>query len=253
MKFRMAVLGLTLLLAATILATGASTAAGDLDGVKVCLDPGHGGWEPGAVYEAGDITLYEKEINLDVSYGLKSLLEEKGAEVVMTRSDNDTYLTNEDRYTFCNQEEATILVSVHTNSVTDSTWDGSMTLFAAASRDSSLARAIHERMYPILRDSAPEGVGLFRDFGVSKFASGVLFKCDMPAAMVEPVFMSHPAEAEALEQTIYAYPTDGEPSLEYANLSCRRGQIAQVILDGVLNYFEGDQEPEHPGKRTVSP
>jgi N-acetylmuramoyl-L-alanine amidase len=249
----MAVLGLTLLLAATILATGASTAAGDLDGVKVCLDPGHGGWEPGAVYVDEDITLYEKEINLDVSYGLKSLLVGKGAEVVMTRSDNDTYLTNEDRYTFCNQEEATILVSVHTNSVTDSTWDGSMTLFAAASRDSSLARAIHEEMYPILAGSVPDGVLEFRDFGVSKFASGVLFKCDMPAAMVEPVFMSHPAEAEALVQTIYKDAETDKLSPKCADFSCRRGQIAAAILDGVLNYFEGDQEPEHPGKRVASP
>ena len=57
MRIRMAVLGLTLLLAATVLATGASMAGDSLSGEIVCLDPGHGGWDPGAVYEDGDITL----------------------------------------------------------------------------------------------------------------------------------------------------------------------------------------------------
>ena len=69
----------------------ASKASGNLSGVKVCLDPGHGGSDPGAINE--DFNLYESEINLDVSYGLKRLLEGGGAEVVMTRED-DSFKTN---------------------------------------------------------------------------------------------------------------------------------------------------------------
>ena len=54
---------------------------------------------------------------------------------VMTRTGDD-YLGNSDRYTFCNAEEATILISVHTNSVVNPDWDGSMTwpLSATAKR-----------------------------------------------------------------------------------------------------------------------
>ena len=53
-----------------------------------------------------------------MAYGLKALLEADGAAVAMTRTD-DSYKENSDRYTFCNAEQATILVSVHTNSVSD--------------------------------------------------------------------------------------------------------------------------------------
>lgn len=104
----------------------ASTAEGALSRKKVCLDPGHGGSDPGAVNEA--YGLEEADINLDVAYGLKALLKTDGADVVMTRTD-DSYRSNSDRYTYCNDEKATILVSIHTNSVADPSWDGSLTLY----------------------------------------------------------------------------------------------------------------------------
>ena len=112
-----------------------------------------------------------------------------------------------------------------------------MTLYAP-SREPDLAQAIHDRLYPFLRDTAPEGVETFRDFGLDNFASGVLFKCDMPAAMMEPLFMSHPAEAELLVQRIFGSPEDGDPEDGCAAFSCRRGQIALAIHDGVLNYYD---------------
>jgi N-acetylmuramoyl-L-alanine amidase len=210
-------------------------AAGQLEGIKVCLDPGHGGSDPGATN--GD--LYERDINLDVSYGIKSLLVGQGAEVVMTRT-GDSYNTNSDRYTFCNEEQATILVSVHTNSVIDPTWDGSMSLYAP-NRDPDLAMAIHEVMYPFLRDTAPVEEELFRDFGLDHFASGVLFKCDMPAAMLEPLFMSHPAEAALLVTPIYDDAPGGVFNDGCSDYSCRRGQVAQAIYLGVLNFFGNGQ------------
>ena len=242
----LAILGLTVLLSAAFFASPASTAAGSLTGVKVCLDPGHGGLDPGAVN--ADFNLHESAINLDVSYGLKALLEGEGAEVVMTRTGDD-YLTNNDRYTFCNGQQATILVSVHTNSVANDIWDGSMTLYAP-SRDPYLAQAIHDLMYPFLRDTAPVDEADFRDFGLDNFASGVLFKCDMPAAMVEPLFMSHPAEAALLVQSIYDNPVTGDLSADCSDLFCRRGQIAQAVLQGVLNYYSSGPPPsQEPGKK----
>jgi len=181
-----------------------SAASDGLAGIKVCLDPGHGGADPGAVNAAFD--LKESEINLDVSYGLKSLFESEDAEVVMTRTEDgseDEYITNSDRYTFCNEEQATILISVHTNSVVDPTWDGSMVLYGP--RESpDLAQAIYDVMFPFLGETAPIPADDFIGYGVDRFASGVLFKSDMPAAMVEPVLMSHPLEAELLVTPIFS-------------------------------------------------
>jgi N-acetylmuramoyl-L-alanine amidase len=233
------IITLIILVAAASAAVPASSAAGPLAGVVVCLDPGHGGTDPGAVNAVYD--LKESAINLDVSFALKALLEGQGATVALTRTEDD-YLTNADRYTFCNDQLATVLVSVHTNSVTDTTWDGSMTLYAP-SRSPALAQAIHDQMYPFLRDTAPVTPELFRDWGLDHFASGVLFKCDMPAAMVEPLFMSHPAEAELLQQTVFDDPQAGVLSTGCQEYSCRRGQIARAVFLGLLSYFDAEPPP----------
>jgi N-acetylmuramoyl-L-alanine amidase len=204
-----------------------SWATGPLSEVKVCLDPGHGERDPGAVNEA--FGLYESEINLDVSFALKGLLEGDGADVVMTRED-DEYLENSDRYTFCNTEQATILVSVHTNSIADDWHDGSMGLYVHED-DKALAKAIHERVYPMLRDQLPEDLrDNFVDFGLVRFNSGVMLKSDMPAAMMEPLFMSNAYEAGLLVHSI-----EGE---NCPDLGCRRGQIAQALHQGILHYFD---------------
>ena len=231
---------LILLMAVILIPAPSSHANGLLAGEIICLDPGHGGSDPGAVN--GD--LHESDINLDIAYRLKELLSlpDLGADrVELTRRD-DTPWTNSDRYTYCNSINATIVVSVHTNSITDITLDGSMTLYAP-SREPDLAQAIQDVMYPYLRDSAPDRVVEFKDYELYKFASGVLFKCDaLAAAMVEPVFMSHPEEAKLLVQPINTNGlicVDENPGRE--GYPCRREQIAQAVFEGVKNYFAEPQ------------
>jgi N-acetylmuramoyl-L-alanine amidase len=224
--WRVSVIVSLLATALVLVVSGPGYTAGPLDGYSICLDPGHGGTDPGAVYDDGTIYLEEADINLDVAHGLEALLYADGAEVYMTRTD-DTYLTNSDRYTYCNGTPSNILVSVHTNSVTESWVDGSYALYFQ-SDDKILAQAIYDAMYPALRDSAPDPAS-FADLGLNRYASGVLLKSDMPAAMMEPLFMSNPAEAALLITPIYA---GGTP-----DWNCRRGQIAQAIYDGILSYL----------------
>jgi len=206
--------------------------SGPLSGKKICLDPGHGGTDPGAVYDDSTIYLEEADINLDVAYGLKALLEADGAAVVMTRTD-DSSKSNNDRYTFCNAARATILVSIHTNSTTKPAMDGSLALYFHKD-DKALARAIYTVMYLQLKAGAP-GTS-FTDFGLTNYASGVLLKSDMPAAMMEPLFMSNPAEAGLLVKRIYS-DNGVKLSGQCSDNSCRRGQIAQAIYEGILKYF----------------
>jgi hypothetical protein len=91
-------------------------------------------------------------------------------------------------------------------------------------------------MWPALKVNAPQPEN-FRGFGLSRYASGVLLKSDMPAAMMEPLFMSYAEEAEMLVQPI----DDGCP-----NLACRRGEIARALHGGILAYFEGQEPPPTP-------
>jgi N-acetylmuramoyl-L-alanine amidase len=208
---------------------------GPLDGIIVCLDPGHGGSDRGATNAL--FGLDESEINLDIAFGLKFLLEQEGARVVMTRSD-DTFLTNYDRYTFCSEQRATILISVHTNSFDQPQPDGSLVLYGPGEAP-ALAQAIQEAMYPLLSERVPPGVAAFTDYGIDVFASGVLFKSGMPSAMVEPLFMSNLAEAEQLAAPIFVASHFHENCREF---SCRRGQVARAVLQGTLAYFEAQSE-----------
>ena len=56
--------------------------------MKICIDPGHGGKDPGAT----NGSVYEKNINLAVALKLKKLLIERGLEVLLTR-ETDVYNT----------------------------------------------------------------------------------------------------------------------------------------------------------------
>ena len=91
---------------------------------SVCVDAGHGGLDPGAV----NGSLVEKDVNLDVAYRLKAVLEANNYIVFMTRTDNST-LSNADRYTYCNSLNASLLISIHHNGSTNPSTDYSSALY----------------------------------------------------------------------------------------------------------------------------
>ncbi len=209
--------------------------AAPLSGRSICLDPGHGGVDGGAVNLA--YHLRESDINLDETYALAALLEKAGATVVMTRT-GDQGNTEAGRAAFCNKAGATLLISVHTNSFVDAAPDGSLLFYGkrSAPEDVRLAQAIYDSLYPALRQDAPVPAS-FTEFGVRRFGAGVLRRSTMPAALVEPVFLSNPAEAALLTTSIYTTPGSGVFNPACQALRCRRGQIAQAIYEGVLDYF----------------
>lgn len=79
----------------------------------ICLDPGHGGSDFGAV---GRSNLMEKDITLKVAKKLKVLIESKlGLHVVMTRESDEEVALNS-RVAKGNNQKAQIFVSIHVNS-----------------------------------------------------------------------------------------------------------------------------------------
>ncbi len=214
-----------------------ASGAGPLTDRVICLDPGHGGADPGAYYAPLDLS--EADINLDVAYRLAALLQAAGARVVMTRT-GDQGLTETQRAAFCNQARAHILVSVHTNSFTDPGSNGILTFYGkrSAAEDVRLAQALHTAMAPVLRANAPVPAG-FIDFGVRRYGASVLRRSAMPAALLEPAFMSNPAEAALLATPITTAPGSGVFTAGCPAGSCRRGQIAQAAYQGILAYFMG--------------
>jgi N-acetylmuramoyl-L-alanine amidase len=189
----------------------------------VCLDPGHGGSDPGAV----NGSLREADVNLDVAQALSARLADTGIDSILTRTDDSTK-SSRARYEVCNAQNATILVSVHTNSVSDPSIDGTLAIYFHRD-DKVLAQALHDAMWSKLEPTAPEP-DAFIDFGLKKDALGVLLKSDMPAATTEPVFMSHPGEATRLAATVSDCP-------DATNDLCRRAQIAEALYTGIDAYL----------------
>lgn len=83
-----------------------------LNKLTFILDAGHGGNNNGALGSTG---LTEKEVNLSTVLYLKEILEDKGANVILTR-DSDTFVPNGARVRQIIDSEANILISVHANS-----------------------------------------------------------------------------------------------------------------------------------------
>lgn len=86
-----------------------------LSGIRILLDPGHGGDELGA---RGPNGLPEKTVNLTVSNLLKAELEQRGATVYMTR-DSDEFVSLRDRMDAIDQLAPTLALSIHYNALPD--------------------------------------------------------------------------------------------------------------------------------------
>ena len=84
-----------------------------LSGIKILLDPGHGGKEKGAIGPTG---YPEKDVNLIVSKLMRDELVRRGARVVMTRED-DRDVSLVERQQIISREEPAIAISIHYNAL----------------------------------------------------------------------------------------------------------------------------------------
>ena len=82
------------------------------EGVTICLDPGHGGNDSGAI---GINNVYEKNLTLKIAQYCKQELEKYNCHVVLTRT-GDTNPSLEDRANFAKSQGAQYLISIHLNS-----------------------------------------------------------------------------------------------------------------------------------------
>lgn len=91
-----------------------------LTGIKIVLDPGHGNQDSGALGLAGIYGPTEALLNLAHSYAVRDRLVTLGAEVVMTRTQQNEFLTLDQRLQFFEKSDADLFVSIHHNSLAES-------------------------------------------------------------------------------------------------------------------------------------
>lgn len=80
-----------------------------LDRVHVVIDPGHGGFEPGAVTADG---IAEKDVNFEVAKRVEAMLQDRGFEVTLTRY-ADFRIPLVTRVEIAESLDAQLLVSIH--------------------------------------------------------------------------------------------------------------------------------------------
>ena len=90
-----------------------------LSGVKIHIDAGHGGSDPGAP----GIIYSESVLTLTLAQKLQTRLESLGATTFMTRTGND-YVGNEERMNMVRSEKPDYTIAIHRNSSTTSSPNG---------------------------------------------------------------------------------------------------------------------------------
>lgn len=194
------------------------------------VDPGHGGTFPGRVNED---KVLEKEINLDIALKLDQLLEETGAQVIMTRrADTDLIPPEskeeklllqqradlEQRIKMSEQSKADYFISIHCNSIPKDKWRGAQTFYNPEDPESQkLAQAIQQMLVEQLgdydREALPrEDTYLFKNAAV-------------PTVIVECGFLSNQEEAAKLQDPAY------------------QQQLAWAVYLGINNYLSA-QNPQ---------
>ncbi|MEO1656783.1 MAG: N-acetylmuramoyl-L-alanine amidase [Pseudomonadota bacterium] len=215
----------------------------------IVLDPGHGGYEPGAI---GVANTKEKDVTLAYAKDLKRTLERRGYDVRLTRSD-DSYVMHGDRIQLARSQGADLFMSIHADSHEDHSLRGASVYTLSDRRSDRMASEMREDGDFVLFDveiSSDDGVGdilldlaqsnarqssdrladaLVKSMGTTmpllknpkrRGALLVLLSPDVPAVLVELAFLSNPRDEANLN-----------------NATWRRRSVGS-IADGIDDYFD---------------
>ena len=186
---------------------GEAEAADATPRVSVILDAGHGGTDGGAVGVSG---VYEKDLNLAVTWELARLLREAGVEVILTRSE-DTLLYGAEgdvpghrkendlkaRLAVAEANPDAIFVSIHMNSFSQAKYAGLQVYYADTEGSRELALAVQDAVRTRLQ---PENKR------VPHAATSSIFLLDKAVGrcvLIECGFLSNPEECQRLSQKDY--------------------------------------------------
>ncbi len=178
-----------------------------LDGVRICLDPGHGGDAHKRGFKRGPTGVREAEINLRVAQYLRDFLESVGAEVKLTR-ESDVDLSHADRAAVATAWNADLFVSVHHNAIANkpevnytTVWYHGVVDDRPANLD--LARYLSDGLHDHLPLDRVVGVPLKSDQLMYADGFAVLRHARVTAALTESTFYTNPEEEQRLRQPRY--------------------------------------------------
>ncbi len=211
-----------------------------LKGITVALDPGHGGIDSGTHFES---VMLEKEIVLEIGLELRRLLEQAGAGVMITREIDEELSRHcpdeglarhrrdvRGRVVLINASQADLAVSLHINSIYDSSVGGPIAFYAGGNPENKrLAEAVQGGINPLF--SARPGRLLHRHPQESN-AYYILNESATPSIILEVAFMTSPEDRELLKSKAF------------------RKKIARAVFLGIVDYIYGKGDSEEPAPET---
>lgn len=169
-----------------------TTTTRDFDYNTIVIDPGHGGTDPGTVWEG----VNEKDVALSISLMVRDKLEDAGYNVVMTRS-TDVYPSLQDRVDIASKATdgkkiPALYVSIHCNSFEKNlNVNGTQVYYHP---DSKYGTVLAENIYNRNLENTTLAPKQVHD-GSNLF---VIRKTLQPAALVETGFLSNEGDREYL-------------------------------------------------------
>lgn len=160
----------------------------------IVIDPGHGGEDDGCSRDG----ILEKEVNLQLALLLSEKLQELGYETALTREDNDTARTLEERVRLAEEWGGDICVSIHQNACDgqESSVEGIETWYCGSAEGSRrLAQLVHRGA---LSGSGAQDRALWESEELY-----VIREASMPSCLVETAFLSNRGERERICDPAY--------------------------------------------------
>lgn len=186
-----------------------------LAGRLIIVDVGHGGLDPGTVYQ----DIYEKDINLLIAKNLEIELNKLGAGVLLIR-DGDYDLSKgvknhrkktdfDNRIKIINNSEGDMYLSIHLNYLENTAYYGAQVFYNQENK--KLALAIQEYL----------NANLDTNREIKKIPSSTYMyrKLKIPGVLIECGFLSNPQERKLLVTPKY------------------QQKLAKTIADSIVHYY----------------
>ncbi len=226
--------------------------------IVVAIDPGHGGYEPGAIGRNGT---REKDVALSISRELaRRINAEPGMRALLVR-DRDRYIDHRDRTAFARKNKADLFVSIHADAVDDRrAYGASVYALSLEGASDEAAHQLAQRenaslggvslddkdvvLASVLLDlsqnaalsaSLEVGAKVAREMdkvtrmhrkSVQQAGFLVLKSPDMPSILIEAAYISNPSEEKKLRDKGH------------------QGRLANAILAGIRSYFFTNPPPD---------
>ena len=186
---------------------------------------GHGTPDEGAQSSNGTT---EAEINLKIAFKVQNLLEQSGATVILTRSDESAIYDLDkktlrekkisdihNRVKIGNESSADIFVSIHLNKIPQEQYSGWQCFFKKDDENSiKLAKSLQSSLNEAIQKENNRVAMKLENVYIIK-------KVEIPISIVECGFLSNPEEEKQLLDDDY------------------QNHLAWGIYMGIINYFNG--------------